>query len=152
MSTVYSLAANIMKYVFLGLLVYFVVTLIVRSVSEYRYFKYAQKLLHLSIRYVEILAPERYKGTVFRLADKNSIGKAEDSDIRLASSLLKAHHARIDLIKGEYRFSTKQRRFSEINGQRVLHKKTSLADGDTVWIQDVCFVCRKTRKEKEEDV
>jgi len=151
MSDAYAVAAAVMRYVFLLLLVYFVITLIFRSLSEYRYLKYAQRMLQLSIRYIEILAPKRYQGLTFRLSEKNTIGRAEDSDIFLSETMLKSHHARIDLVKGEYRFSTKQKRYCEINGQPVIRKQTPLADGDTVWVQDVCFVCRKARKEAGED-
>ena len=50
--------------------------------------------------------------------------------------------------KGEYRFSTKQKRYCEINGQPLIRRETPLADGDVVWVQDVCFVCHKMRAEE----
>lgn len=151
MGEAYDIIAALMRYVFLLLLLYFVVTLIIRSVSEYRYLKQAQRILQLSIRYIEILSPERYKGITFRLSEKNTLGTAEDADIRLFRSMLKPHHARIDLQKGEYRFSTKKKRHCEINGQPVIRKWTALADRDTVWVEDVCFVCRKNKTEVEKD-
>ena len=152
MSEAYDIIAALMRYVFLALLLYFVITLIIRSVSEYRYLKQAQRMLDLSIRYIEILSPERYKGIQFKLLDKNTIGTAEDADIRLSKTMLKQHHAHIDLIKGEYRFFTKKKRFCEINGQPVIRKRTTLADGDIVWLQDVCFICRKSKAEVEDHV
>ena len=63
-------------------------------------------------------------------------------------SKMKARHARIVLSKGEYRFSTKQKRYCEINGQPLIRRETPLADGDVVWVQDVCFVCHKRRAEE----
>ncbi len=152
MSEGYAFASAAMRYVFLFVLVYFIAVLVLRSVSEYRYLRSAQRTLKLAIRYVEVLEPSRYRGKRFRLLEVTRLGSGADCEIALPKSRLKASHARIALKKGEYRFSSKQKRYCEINGQPLIRRETPLADGDVVWVQDVCFVCRKNRRaEVDED-
>ncbi len=144
----YMAASSLMRYVFVALLAYFIAVLIVRSVSEYRCLRAAQRILNLSIHWIEVLEPVRYRGRWFPLAEDNEIGSGADCEITLPKSKMKARHARIVLRKGEYRFSTKQKRYCEINGQPLIRRETPLADGDVVWVQDVCFVCHKRRAEE----
>ena len=151
MLNAYSVAASLMRYVFLAVLVYFIITLIVRSVSEARYLRAAQRILNLSIRWIEVLAPMHYRGKWFLLNEDTVIGSSTDCEISLPQSELKQKHARIMLKRGEYRFSTKKKRYCEINGQPLIRRETPLADGDMVWIQDVCFVCHKHRAREESE-
>ena len=52
-------ASSLMRYVFVALLAYFIAVLIVRSVSEYRCLRAAQRILNLSIHWIEVLDPVR---------------------------------------------------------------------------------------------
>ena len=141
----YEVVSSIMRYVFLGTLLYFIALLIVRSISEWRYLRMAQRILQLSIHWILVIEPEKYRGKWFPLKEYNDIGSGSECEIPLAQTELKARHARIVLKNGEYRFSTKKRRYCEINGQPVIRQETPLEDGDIIWIQDVCFTCHRTR-------
>lgn len=141
----YAVASSVMRYVFLAVLLYLIVLLIMRSISEGRYLRAAQRILRLSIHWIEVLEPARYRGKWFPLTEDNDIGSGSECEISLPKSRLKTRHARIALKNGEYRFSTKKKRYCEINGQPVIRRETPLADGDMVWVQDVCFICRKAR-------
>ena len=79
----YVAASSLMRYVFVALLAYFIAVLIVRSVSEYRCLRAAQRILNLSIHWIEVLEPVRYRGRWFPLAEDNEIGSGADCEITL---------------------------------------------------------------------
>jgi len=140
--TAYSVAASVMRYLFVLLLAFVIFGAIARSVLEGRRIRAARRIAGLPIRALEILAPERYKGKWFPLDEDTYIGSAEDCDVPLPHSDLRDEHARIFYRRGEAVLQTRQRRFCEVNGAKPA-RRVALNDGDVVWMQDVCFACRK---------
>ncbi|HOF99865.1 MAG TPA: FHA domain-containing protein [Clostridia bacterium] len=140
--TAYSVAASVMRYLFVVLLAFVIFGAIARSVLEGRRLRAARRVAGLSIRALEILAPERYKGKWFPLCEDTYIGSAEDCDVPLPHTDLRDEHARIFCRHGDAVLQTRQRRFCEVNGAKPA-RRTALSDGDVVWMQDVCFACRK---------
>ncbi len=145
----YSVAASILRYFFLALLIYAVAAASVRTAREYRRMRAARRLAGMAVRWVELLAPENRKGRAYPLGEDNSIGSGEEDDISLPGTDLKRAHIRIYERKGEMLFKTRQKRFCEINGQRPRGRSVPLADGDLVWARDVCFRCLRHKPGKE---
>lgn len=148
--TAYSVAASVMRYLFVLLLGFVIASTVARSVAESRRIRLIRQRAGLPVRWIEILAPEKYKGRWFRLDDDTYIGSAKDVDVPLPHTELRDEHARIYYRRGEVMLQTRQRRFCEINGAKPA-RRTALSDGDTVWMRDVCFACRKHRLERGED-
>ncbi len=148
--TAYSVAASIMRYLFVLLLAFVILSAVARSVVESRRIKSFKRVAGLSVRWVEILAPEHYRGKWFRIADNTYIGSAKDCEIPLPRTDLLDEHARVYFRRGDVLLQTRQRRFCEVNGAKP-KRNTVLCDGDTLWMKDVCFACRKRRPMEEEN-
>lgn len=147
--TAYTVAASVMRYFFVALLAYVILGVVVRSLTEGRRLREARRFAGLSVRGIEILAPEIYKGRRFPVGNDTYIGSARDCEVPLPKTQLKDEHARIFHRRGEVVLQTRQRRFCEINGAKPA-RTSALSDGDVVWMRDVCFVCRRRRPEDAE--
>lgn len=144
----YEVAASIMRYFFVLLIAFVMIGTVIRSVAEGRRIKNVKRLAGLSVRWIEILAPDDYKGKMFPVRDDTYIGSAKECEVSLPKTELKDEHARIYYHRGEVMLQTRQRRFCEVNGAKPT-RNTILSDGDIVWMRDVCFACRKRKAETE---
>ncbi len=142
--TAYTVAASVMRYLFVALLAYVIIGVVMRSLTEGRRLREVRRLADISVRGIEILAPEVYKGRHFPVGADTYIGSARDCEVPLPKTQLKDEHARIFHQRGEVVLQTRQRRFCEINGAKPA-RTSALHDGDVVWMRDVCFVCREKR-------
>ncbi|HWQ57734.1 MAG TPA: FHA domain-containing protein [Clostridia bacterium] len=147
--TAYSVAASVMRYLFVFFIAFVILSTIARSLIESRRLSVIRRIAGLPIRGIEILEPAGYRGKWFPLCEDTYIGSAEDCDVPLPRTDLMEEHARIFYKRGEAVLQTRQRRFCEVNGVKPA-RRTSLSDGDVVWMQDVCFACRKRRPGFEE--
>lgn len=147
--TAYAVAASIMRYLFVLFIAFVILSTALRSIAESRRIKIAKRYAGLSVKGIEILAPADYKGHWFLVGDNSYIGSANDCEIPLPRTELKDEHARIYYRRGDVVLQTRQRRFCEVNGARPA-RSTVLSDGDTVWMRDVCFACRKQKPGTEE--
>ncbi len=142
--TAYSVAASVMRFFFVALLAFILINTAVRCVVESSRIRRLKKAAGLDVRYIEILAPEIYSGRWYCVDEGCTIGSGEECDVSLPKSDLSKEHANIRIARSGIVFSTRKRRFSEINGIKPA-RHTALADGDTVWIRDVSFVCHKRK-------
>lgn len=142
--TAYSVAASVMRYFFIALLAFILIDTSVRCAVESARMKRLKKSAGLAVRYIEIVAPSLYAGRLYCVDGGCTIGSDPACGVPLVKSELAGEHARIRIARGAAVFSTRKRRFSEINGVKPA-RRTVLADGDTVWIKDVSFVCHRKK-------
>ena len=148
METAYDMAAALARYLFIMIMLYVIIASAVLSIKEARIMRAARKRARLSVRYIEMLAPDDVRGKRFYLNGDCTMGSGNNDDIAIPSSDLKKKHARFFEYKGDMCVSVKQRRFFEVNGERPLSKTVPLCDGAKVWIRDVCCICHGHREEE----
>ena len=67
METAYDMAAALARYLFIMIMLYVIIASAVLSIKEARIMRAARKRARLSVRYIEMLAPDDVRGKRFYL-------------------------------------------------------------------------------------
>ena len=133
---------SILRYFFLGVMIYIAVNIAARSVIEYKHVKSANRYADMNrVNSIRFIMPESLACEVVELYDSNTIGSDEDCDICVENSSMLPLHAELFERNGIYFIKTKFRGSAEINGRPVGRLAAPLHFGDTITLEDICFVC-----------
>lgn len=156
MDAAFDILVSALRYFFLAILLYILVSLVFRSIVEYGRIRNARdQAEENSIHSIQFLAPSVLVGEIVELEEKNTIGSDEKCDICIENSSLMPVHATILERNGIFYLRTKLKKHAEINGSPVHGSEAALHIGDTVWIREICFRLERERLddlELEEEV
>ena len=128
--SIYAAVASLLRYVFLALLLYFLLRLVLLSLSEYRKIRRVRNALASeSLHKLQFLYPDELEGEEFLLREETRIGRRKDCEVRLRYAGIRREEAVI--VKREqgftlYPFSRKR---VSVNGE-VVRREVELFEGD----------------------
>ena len=137
---------SVMRYFFLGIMIYIAVIAAVRSFVEYRQVKSASRFADMNagisrVNSIRFLAPKALAGEVVELDKRNTIGSDGDCDICVENSALLPLHAELFERNGAYYIITKSRGSADINGSPMGGLAVPIHANDTISLQGICFIC-----------
>ncbi|MEA5059029.1 MAG: FHA domain-containing protein [Candidatus Pelethousia sp.] len=136
----YSLATLIMRYVFVGIILYILSRIIYHSVSEYQEQRRALHWLQDGYaRHIEFLPPYDTQEGGYVLVRSNLIGRSPRCDIYIDDRSVRRRHALLFEKRGEGYIRPKGRAKIWINGERPQKRTALLHDGDLVRLGQVEF-------------
>jgi len=149
----YSLATLVMRYVFVGILLYILFRIIYHSISEYQELHRALSWLHDGYaRHIEFLPPYDTQEGGYILVRSNLIGRSPRCDIYIDDKSVRRRHALLFEKRGEGYIRPRSRAKIWINGQRTQKRTAPLHDGDLVRLGQVVFQYKLKRAPWEEKV
>lgn len=142
----YSLAAMIMRYVFVVAIMYILARIIYHSLNEYNELRRALRWLQDGYaRHIEFLPPYDTQEGGYVLVRSNLIGRSPRCDIYIDDRSVRRKHALLFEKRGEGYIKPRGRAKIWINGQRPQKRTALLHDGDLVRLGGVAFYYKLKR-------
>lgn len=136
----YSLATLVMRYVFVGIILYILTRIIFHSISEYHELRRALRWLQDGYaRHIEFLPPYDTREGGYVLVRSNLIGRSSRCDIYIDDPSVRRRHALLFEKQGEGYIKPRGRARIWINGKRPERRTALLHDGDLVRLGQVEF-------------
>ncbi len=147
----YSLATLVMRYVFVGIMIYILARIIYHSISEYQELHRALRWLKDGYaRHIEFLPPYDTQEGGYVLVRSNLIGRSPRCDIYIDDRSVCRRHALLFEKGGEGYIRARGRAKIWINGQRPQKRTALLHEGDLVRLGQVEFHYKLKRTPWEE--
>lgn len=140
----YDLVALGMRYFFLVLILYILIRLVMHSFTEFTAVQQIKKQVRgVSPGYLEVLAPEEYKGKTYPLRRENTIGRGKRCDICIPHESLALLHAFLYEKKGELYIAGHSGRTGVLlNGNNIRRKEELLYTRDELELGEVKLLLR----------
>ena len=142
----YSIAATIMRYFFVAIIVYILLRIVYHSVCEYNELRRVKRWIENGYaKYIEFLPPFDEEEGGFILVKNNLIGRSNHCDICIDDRSVRRRHAILYERKGDGYFKRIGRAKAWINGDRLSKRQARLENGDLIRLGNVEFRYKLSR-------
>jgi|LSQX01.3.fsa_nt_gb hypothetical protein len=141
MEQAYTIAATIMRYVFVILMAYILIRLVIISIREWNTHRFWEKQLGQKVfAQLDIIEPPSKRGTIYEIGHKTTVGRGRTCDIQLKSRSIALKHAVFFKKDTMYISAYEPERFQIfVNDSPIGRQDARLLDEDIIKIGRVSF-------------